>query len=296
MTIPFSKLRGVALLLRPHHWIKNGFVLVPAFFGGQILNSPLLLSVIGATFVFCLVSSLVYIINDLRDRDADRIHQKKKERPLASGYLCVRTAILTALLMVAAIGGLLLLLQPPLAFLAIIALYMAINLGHSLGLKHVALAEIFLVASGYILRLAAGAVIAGEHLTYWILVCTGLVALLLTVGKRRGDMAQNNDIGLQRQALRHYTLPYLDHLMVMLAGATIVTYLLFTMSDYAQHRFGPHIVASSVFVIFGIMRYLQIVMVETGGDEPTAILTRDKAMIATLALYLLYFMATLYFV
>ncbi|HVY13062.1 MAG TPA: UbiA prenyltransferase family protein, partial [Alphaproteobacteria bacterium] len=252
-----KNLKGAVLLLRPHHWIKNGFVLVPAFFGGQAHNTPLMLQALGAAFLFCLVSSLIYVFNDLRDVEADRLHAKKKLRPLASGMVSSTTALV---LMVALVGGMAALiwaLQPGRDFLAVLGLYIALNLAYSLGLKQLALAEIFLVSSGYILRLIAGAMIVNETLTHWIIACTGLVSLLLTVGKRRGDMVQNNDVNNSRRSLATYSIPYLDHVMTMLAACTIVTYLLFTMSDYAHKRFGEYVMLSAVFVLFGIMRYLQ---------------------------------------
>jgi decaprenyl-phosphate phosphoribosyltransferase len=294
MKSTFVKLCHLIRLLRPHHWIKNGFVVIPAFFAGQAFEARVFFPVVGATLIFCLLASAIYIINDLRDIDADRQHAKKKYRPLPAGLISQTTALITLAALLGLVAGLLYWLQPPMGFLAIITAYICLNLAYSLGLKQLALVEIFFVSSGYILRLVAGALIVHEHLTSWILACTGLISLLLTVGKRRGDMAQNNDHDQHRQSLKKYSIPYLDHLMTMLAATTIVTYLLFTMSDYAQTRFGESVILSTVFVIFGIMRYLQIVMVESGGDQPTTLLYRDRWMIATVLGYLFYFVLTLY--
>lgn len=294
MKSTFVTLCHLIRLLRPHHWIKNGFVVIPAFFAGQAFEAHIFFPVVSATLIFCLLASAIYIINDLRDIDADKQHAKKKHRPLPAGLISHTTAFITLTALLGLVAVLLYWLQPPMGFLAIITAYICLNLAYSLGLKQLALIEVFLVSSGYILRLIAGALIIHEHLTSWILACTGLISLLLTVGKRRGDMAQNNDHTQHRQSLKKYSIPYLDHLMTMLAATTIVTYLLFTMSDYAQARFGESVILSTVFVIFGIMRYLQIVMVESGGDQPTTLLYRDRWMIATVLGYLFYFILTLY--
>jgi len=291
---PITTLRHLGHLLRPHHWIKNAFVLVPAFFAGQAGNTAVMTQAVGATLVFCLIASMVYIINDLRDIEADKLHAKKSRRPLPAGHITPAAAMVTIVALAGLVGALLWWLHPAPEFLLIIAAYAVINLSYSFGLKQLALVEVFLVSSGYILRLLAGGLVAQEHLTNWIIACTGLVSLLLTVGKRRGDMAQNNDQHQQRQSLKKYSVAYLDHIMTMLSAATIVTYLLFSMSDYAQIRFGEYVMLSAVFVIFGIMRYLQIVIVESGGDQPTSLLYRDRWMVATVLAYLLYFILTIY--
>ena len=289
-----TTLRHLTHLLRPHHWIKNWFVLVPAFFAGQAGNIAVMIPSLGATLVFCLIASMVYIMNDLRDIEADKLHSKKSCRPLPSGLISPTMAIVTMMFLAGLAAALLWWLQPATEFLLIIAAYCVINLSYSFGLKQIALVEIFLVSSGYILRLLAGGLVAQSHLTTWIIACTGLVSLLITVGKRRGDLAQNNDQHQQRKSLNKYSVAYLDHLMIMLSAATVVTYLLFSMSEYAQIHFGEHVILSAVFVIFGIMRYLQIVIVENGGDQPTTLLYRDRWMVLTLLAWLLYFILIIY--
>jgi 4-hydroxybenzoate polyprenyltransferase len=174
-------------------------------------------------------------------------------------------------------------------------LYAGINLAYSLGLKHVPVLELFMVSSGYILRLLAGGVILQEPLSPWIVVCTGLVSLMLTVGKRRGDV---NETGLAagRGSLRHYTVGYLDQLTTLLAGATFVTYLLFCLSDYGNARFGPDVTVTAVFVLLGIFRFLQIVSVQNGGNSPTDIILRDGPLRMTILLWLVAFFIIIYVV
>jgi 4-hydroxybenzoate polyprenyltransferase len=237
---------------------------------------------------------MVYIVNDLRDIEADKLHPKKSFRPLPSGLISPTMAIVTAMFLAGLVAALLWWLQPATGFMLVIVAYCVINLSYSFGLKQIALVEIFLVSSGYILRLLAGSLVAQSHLTPWIIACTGLVSLLLTVGKRRGELAQNNDQHQQRKSLNKYSVAYLDHLMIMLSAITALTYLLFSMSEYAQIRFGDHVMLSAVFVIFGIMRYLQIVIVENGGDEPTTLFYRDRWMAVTVLACLLYFILMIY--
>src|SRR6185312_10030625 len=186
--------------------------------------------------------------------------------------LVLAGVLLAAMIAISTSAGL-----PPRLFL-IYAAYAAINLAYSLGMKHVPVLELFMVASGFVLRLIAGSVIVGETPSSWIVVCTGLIALMLAAGKRRGDIANAFDQSGGRRSLRHYTLAYLDQIMTVLATATFVTYLLFCISDYAMSRFGTGVAATAVFVLFGIFRFLQIIAVQAGGDSPTDIVLRDAPL------------------
>jgi decaprenyl-phosphate phosphoribosyltransferase len=288
-----SQLRGAIALMRPSQWVKNGFVLAPLFFSGK-LNPSLIVDCLFGALAFCLLSSAVYIFNDLCDLESDRLHVKKRLRPLPSGRISVGAAValgaalcIASVAVVAATG-----LPPRLCLVG--AIYVGINLAYSLGLKHVAVLELFMVSSGYILRLLAGGIIDGEALSPWILVCTGLVSLMLAVGKRRGDVANEMDATGRRGSLKHYTVPYLDQLTTLLAGTTFVTYLLFCISDYGMARFGTDVSITAVFVLFGIFRFLQIVSVQNGGDSPTDIVLRDSPLRLTIALWLATFFVIIY--
>lgn len=273
---------AVLRLLRPAQWAKNVFVLAPLFFSGQMMGADAAAHAFIATAVFCLVSSAIYVFNDLCDIDADREHEKKRTRPLASGAVSVGMGRALVFLLLAASGAILFAWEPPRLFSAIIAVYLAANAGYSLGLKQVALVELMLVSSGYVLRLIAGGIAIASPISGWIIVCTGLLALMLTIAKRRGDLAQNNDPHGRRASLAAYTIPFLDHLMSMLAGATVVAYVLFTIGGYAQERFGELVPFTAVFVVLGVFRFMQIVIVEGGGDSPTDLVLRDNFMRLTL--------------
>jgi 4-hydroxybenzoate polyprenyltransferase len=163
-------------------------------------------------------------------------------------------------------------------------------------MKHVPVLELFMVASGFILRLLAGSIIVGETPSSWIVVCTGLVSLMLAVGKRRGDIANVLDETGRRRSLKHYTLAYLDQLMTVLATATFVTYLLFCISDYGMARFGTSVAVTSIFVLFGIFRFLQIIAVQAGGDSPTDIVLGDTPLRTAILLWIVTFFVIIYVV
>jgi 4-hydroxybenzoate polyprenyltransferase len=266
---------GIALM-RPEQWIKNSFVLVPLFFSGK-MTLPLVAQALAGAVAFSLLSSAVYIFNDLRDLEADRLHLKKRTRPLPAGRISLNAARLLSIALVLAAGALTILAGLPLQVFPVYAAYAAINIVYSL-------------------RLLAGSIIDGELLSPWIVACTGLVSLMLVVGKRRADIANALDETGRRRSLAHYSVAYLDQLTTLLAGATVVTYLLFCISDYAMQRFGVDVSITAVFVLFGVFRFLQIIAVQAGGDSPTDMVLRDGPIRTTIVLWLLSFFVIIYVV
>jgi 4-hydroxybenzoate polyprenyltransferase len=274
-------------LLRPKQWIKNAFVLAPLVFSFKLTDSDALLSGLVAAAIFCLVASAIYVLNDMMDVESDRQHPKKRHRPLASGHVSKTTAIVAATGLLALTIFLLIALNFSTLFLIFLGIYIASNLTYSLGGKHVSLLELFIVASGYVIRLLAGCAAIHETASPWILAATGAVALLIVTGKRRAEIAENHDPEQKRRSLRSYNLAYLDGVITMLAGVTIMTYLLFAMSDYAMQRYhSPYFVGTSVFVLYGVMRYMQLIKVMSGADDPTSLVVTDKSLMITVALWL----------
>ncbi len=288
-----SQIAAMAALMRPEQWVKNGFVLAPLFFSGQMSGPLVIQSLLGA-FAFCLLSSAVYVFNDLCDLEDDKHHAKKRLRPLPSGRISTGAAIALGATLFIASAAIVFAAGLPAELYLVGAIYAGINLTYSLGLKHVPVLELFMVSSGYILRLLAGSIIGGEPLSPWIMACTGLVSLMLAVGKRRGDVANALDTTGRRQSLKSYTVPYLDQLTTLLAGTTFVTYLLFCISDYGMARFGADVTLTAVFVLFGIFRFLQIVSVQNGGDSPTDMVLRDAPLRTTILLWLIAFFVIIY--
>ena len=205
-------------LLRPHHWIKNIFVLIPAFFAGKIslLFTDYKLAV--AVISFCAIASSVYIINDIFDLEQDKLHELKRLRPLAAGAVSIRNALLLLVLLVVIATGFAFLVS--LSFLYVIAGYFFLNLVYSLYLKHFSLIDISLIAIGFILRVLAGGIAAQVPVSKWLILMTFLLACCLALGKRRDDLLQEVDKQSLRTSLEGYTLPFIDTCLVVLGGTT----------------------------------------------------------------------------
>lgn len=253
--------------MRPAHWLKNLFVLAPLFFADSTGIRLTILAFVG--FIsFSLLSSVIYIFNDWRDVEADRLHKKKKLRPLASGAISTRTAFLVAVSLLFSMGLLLVNFNFKVLSLFPLVVYGIINLSYSLGFKQIPVLELVLVSSGFVIRVIYGALIIDVELSIWILVCTGLLSTLIVIGKRRGDLIQGNDEQLKRLSLKGYNLIYLNHLTVIFSSCVITSYLLFCASSYATVKFGSDVLLTSIFVIFGILIYLKLLMVDEKGDDP----------------------------
>jgi 4-hydroxybenzoate polyprenyltransferase len=206
--------------------------------------------------------------------------------PLALG-------IMVALILIA--GVILYFTRLPTGFAETVAIYLAINLAYSLGLKHVSILELFLVASGFVLRVIGGAIAIQIAMSPWIIIATGMLSLLMAAGKRRGDIAQENDESRKRKSLAHYNIAFLDSMLTAMTGATIVVYLLFCVSDYAVGRFGQSVLITSIPVALGLLRYLQLIIVQGHGESPTDLVLGDPGMLAILAVFGIGFAALIYF-
>lgn len=283
-------------MLRPVQWIKNVFVLAPLFFGFRAGNFAAIVHALLAVGIFSLVSSAVYIFNDLRDISADRSHPKKRVRPLASGEVTPGAAVTMLIILLLCVALTIRLGGLNLYFAATIIVYVTINAAYSLGLKNIALLELFFVASGYVLRVIAGCIAVDVVPSQWLLGATSVLALLLVTGKRRAEIAEQLDVNESRKSLRGYNLTFLDSMLSMLGSITIITYLMFTVSSYAIERYASqYLMLSSVFVAYGVLRYLQVVKTATGADMPTELVTRDPWLIGAIALWGMFMAVELYF-
>jgi len=264
-------------LIRPKQWTKNLFVLAPLVFSFKMTDIPSVIQATLAAILFCFIASIIYIVNDWRDIPSDRKHPKKRKRPLASQEVSTAQAAAIVFMLLAFALGVLFYAQFAAPFSIYLGIYIIFSLSYSFGLKHVSLLELFVVASGYVMRLLAGCAAISELPSPWILAATGGVALLIVAGKRRAEIAEKHDPENMRQSLRDYNLTFLDSAITMLAAVTFVTYLLFTTSDYAVNRFhAPYFLVTSIFVLFGILRYMQLVKVMAGADDPTSLVLTDK--------------------
>ena len=266
-------------LVRPEQWVKNLFIVAPLFFTPSALSLASAATVAGGVLCFCLLASAIYIVNDYRDREADRNHPTKARRPLAAGTVSLSVAF--ALLLLLSISGFAMALWLSPAFAAVGAAYVAMNLAYSFWLKHVAIVDVLLIALSFVLRVLAGNVLIAVEPSAWILIVSGLLALFMALAKRRDDLVKSLD-GAHRRSLDGYTEPFLDTAIAVVLGALLVTYMIYTtdrevMADLGTHR----LVYTVIFVIAGVLRYLQITLVENRSGSPTALVLTDRFLIAT---------------
>jgi decaprenyl-phosphate phosphoribosyltransferase len=272
----------IALLrtIRPQQWVKNVFVAAPLVFSRHLENREFLLREALAVLAFCMLSGAVYLFNDVNDVEADRRHPTKKYRPIAAGELSERAALVwSAVLAIVALGGCLL-LRWQLAVWA--ALYLAQNIAYSLRLKHVAFVDVTLLASGFILRVLAGAAAIDVPASGWLLVCTALLALFFGLGKRAHELAwANANAGASgttatRAALSGYRLSVVKPVIYVLAAATCGAYVAYTLDVHTVELFGTRdLVYSAPFVAIGIVRFLSLALWRPRIDSPTDAMLRD---------------------
>ena len=288
-------LRNVFNLLRIEHWIKNLFLFIPIFFAGEFLNADKLGQVAIAFFSFCCTASAIYILNDLMDVKSDRLHPEKSKRPIPSGLVSVSTVwvIFTILILV----GVLISFQfTHQSFIILLGSYFLLNVGYSLGLKRVPILEILIVSSGFVLRAVGGGLVADVEVSQWMLMMIFLLALFLALAKRRDDLLLFGKSSKSvRVASEHYNLEYINSLLIMVSGIIIVAYLMYVISPEVINRFhSKYLYITSIFVIAGMMRYLQITLVENKSGSPTKILYRDNFIRIVVMLWVITFYFIIY--
>ncbi len=263
-------------LMRPHQYLKNGLIILPLFFSGRVIIPELLLRIAVAMIVFSVVASSMYIMNDLLDVRHDRLHPEKRRRPIAAGEVSVRNAVVLLLLLMGA--GLFGAQVLGTDVLGVMLFYVGLNIIYSLWLRRVSILDVMVVAVCFVVRLFVGGMAANVHLTTWIVLVTFLLALFLALAKRRDDVAVFARTGAKmRETVDGYSLAFLDSAMVVMAAVTIFSYIMYTISPEVEARMGTQKLYLSVgFVILGVLRYLQIAMVEQKSGSPTAVLVRDR--------------------
>jgi decaprenyl-phosphate phosphoribosyltransferase len=272
--------------MRPHQWVKNLFVAAPLVFARLLGDRPAALRTAAAFGIFCLLSSAVYLINDLVDIDKDRAHPVKCRRPIASGTLSPDAArALAALLGVLALLGATQLGPGP-GFAGTAAAYLILNLSYSLWLKKVAFVDVACISAGFLLRVLGGAFAIPVPASRWLLVCTLLLSALLGFGKRAHELRVSGDSGrAQRDVLGRYDLPTLRRLMGVLGVLTTVTYFVYTRSMHAREVFNVELVWTVPFVAFGVFRFNWIVGRKADAESPTDSMLRDPLFVANLVAY-----------
>lgn len=287
-------MKELFILMRPHQYIKNIFIILPLFFALKITDIHLVSIAILIFIGFSLIASSIYILNDYIDREEDKLHPKKRLRPLASGKVSKKEAIIAMFLL--SMSGFTLILSISLNVFFIVLFYVLLNIAYSLYFKHIAIIDIVIIAIGFVLRLFIGAVATGITLSQWIVVMTFLLALFMALAKRRDDVLIYNSTGKKmRKVIDGYNIQFLDTAMAIMAAIVIVAYVIYTTLDEVIQKFhSNHLYLTALFVIIGILRYLQISFVHLDSGSPTKIVLRDRFMQVTLIGWLISFLWILY--
>lgn len=281
-------------LIRVQQWLKNFFIFAPLFFSGHLLEIDKLVSCALAFFAFSLNASSIYILNDYIDIDKDRLHPTKRHRPLAAGIVSKVTAL--ALFCLLALSSLAIAFLLNLNLGIVISIYFGMNLMYSSGLKKISLIDIFIISIGFVLRVTAGGAITGIEISHWLYIMTFLIALFIAFAKRRDDVLLEMETGEKmRKSLSGYNLEFISSAISILCGILIVSYLLYITSPEITLRFqNRHAYISTVFVIMGVLRYLQITLVEGNSGSPTKVLIKDRFLQITVVLWMLFFAFIIY--
>jgi 4-hydroxybenzoate polyprenyltransferase len=275
-------------LARPRQWIKNFFVLAPVLFARELFQAEPMLLAVRAFAAFCCASSVVYILNDITDLSSDRAHPEKRHRPLAAGVVTVAQALAAAtvfLLLAAALAwgmnGL---------FQISLALYIGLNMLYSVRLKDVVLLDVFLIAAGFMLRVLGGAFAIEVHVSSWIVLCTLFISLFLGFAKRRVELAaqKGSNAGATRKVLGLYTVGFIDQLLTIAAAGTVISYALYTVAPRTVEALGTeHMIYTTVFVLYGVFRYLYLVHTTRMAENPAAAVMADRGILAVTLLWVL---------
>jgi 4-hydroxybenzoate polyprenyltransferase len=281
-------------LLRPKDWAKNLFLFIPLFFSGELFDWPIYPRLILGFVSFCCIASSIYIINDYRDIEDDKKHPDKSKRPLASGTVSKSTSIVLCILLILAGFGLAYFIREK--FLFILSIYFFLNLAYSFGLKNIPILDIVILAIGFVLRIKGGAVILHIGVSEWLNIMVFLLALFMAIGKRRDDVLLKLSSGTDmRMAIKGYNLEFLNVVLSLVCAVIVVAYFMYTMSPEVLKRLGTYrLYYTCLFVLVGILRYLQIIFVQSASGSPTKILYKDRFIQISLLLWIASFYLIIY--
>lgn len=281
-------MRDIFKLFRVHQYIKNLFIFMPLLFSFSFSSVENNLNTLTAFILFSILASSIYIFNDLMDINEDREHPKKRFRPLASGAVSTKTA--KSLIVVLSLSSLFVSLLFNTELFIVLFVYFLLNIAYSLKLKHISILDIFIIATGFVLRLFAGSAVTGIELSMWIILMTFLLAIFLALAKRRDDVLLSLEGQETRKNIDGYNLEFVNAAMVLMAGVVIVSYIQYTISPEVINRLGSHyLYLTSFFVILGVLRYMQITFVEQDSGSPTKVVIRDRFMKLTIFFWLISF-------
>ena len=272
-------------LLRISHWVKNLFIFVPLLFSKNLFNLQMAADTLYAFFVFSLTASAVYVINDITDYRKDKEHPKKKNRPIASGKISVNSAFILFIILLAVVT--VMAYKLPLLFQIAVASYFVINIAYSFGLKRIVILDLFCIAAGFILRVLAGAFVIDVYISRWLILTTIFISLFLAVMKRRSEIVNVENNSQTRKVLEDYSIEFIDQIAGVTAAGVIICYALYTVADRTIANFHTEkLVYTSLFVIFGIFRYMFLVYKKDFGENIIATLIKDYWSLANIFFYI----------
>ena len=287
-------------LLRPQQWLKNLFVFLPLFFDRHLFDAEYLLPCVLVFFAFSFAASGIYCFNDILDVEADRKHHEKCKRPIASGavskqagYIVMAVCFIISMALLAlthSING-----HNGLLYL-VVGGYIVMNIAYSLKLKQLAIIDVFIIATGFVLRVVAGGLATGIFLSHWIVLLTFLLTLFLAFAKRRDDVVTLEESGVaMRQSVNRYNLPFMNLAISIVASITMVCYIMYSVSPRVVERFNsPYVYLTSLFVLAGIIRYLQITVVDVKSGSPTSVMLKDRFIQGCIICWLIAFALIIY--
>ena len=295
-----NRMKKYLKLLRVEQWVKNLFVFGPLFFSGNFFHQNLLLQSFFAFIVFSLTASSIYIVNDYMDIESDKKHPEKKNRPLASGAISKSPAVGIFVFLLLSVVTLIFFGESYFQvsfwkFAIIIATYFVMNLLYTFKLKHVAIIDVCIIAMGFVLRVLAGGYATGIPISQWAILLTFLLALVLAIGKRRGELINAQISGKTRRSLDGYNVQFSDIALSISVTLAIVSYLMFTVTPEVQEKFGMKVFYTFIFVVFAFLRYLQQTLVYNRTESPTKIVYKDHYIQVTIALWAITFMMLIYY-
>lgn len=281
--------------IRPQQWLKNLFIFAPLIFSENIFHRSMFLQSLLAFAVFCLLSGALYILNDLKDIEEDRLHPIKSKRPLAAGRLMKSQAI--AAFVVLSFVSLLLAAMVNREFLWVCLVYFVLQIAYSFALKHVVILDVFIVASGFFLRVIAGAVAIQVQISPWLLICTTLLALFLALSKRRHEILLLEEEAINhRPILKEYSPYLLDQMISVATASTVIAYCLYTISGETIEKFGTNkLILTIPFVLYGIFRYLYLIHQKAEGGTPETLILKDRPLLFDIFLWIISAALIIYF-
>jgi 4-hydroxybenzoate polyprenyltransferase len=284
-SLSLQHLSAFIKLIRPKQWLKNVFVFAPLVFSRGLFTGSFLNALL-AFAAFSLTASAVYIVNDMADVDSDRLHPEKRHRPLAAGTVTAAEAIVLMAILLALV--LLIVWNMDSRFIAILAFYFVLNLAYSYKLKEVVLLDVFIISAGFMLRVLGGAYAIDVQVSTWIVLCSLFISLFLGFAKRRGELVQLQGDVQERKVLSLYKTDFIDQMLTIAAAGAVISYALYTVAPRTIEMFGTDkMIYTTVFVIYGVFRYLYIIHTSSASENPTNAVTSDFTILGTGILWIL---------